>query len=216
MKPVLLGGPDAGAVAGLFEAAGRPTVVLPSPAAGALVARDRVERYILVHVGADDGEVGGSFTRAHHRITAAEAAALAERLRPRERMLVRCLAFGYKHGPPPAANFLLDVRTLPNPFWEPALRDLDGRDQAVRDYVLADPRARQMLDDAEALLRSAIPLAFEDERYEYTIAFGCTGGRHRSLALAIEMATRLTDLHHVDLTTEAPALPYLSGPIPAR
>jgi hypothetical protein len=210
MKPILLGGPEAAAVVGCFEAAGRPAEVLPSLAAEALAARDRVERYILVHVGPDDGEVGGSFARAHHRIAASEAAALAERLRPRERMLVRCLAFGYKQGPAPAANFLLDVRSLPNPFWDPELRQLDGRDQAVRDYVLADPHARHMLAGAEGVLRSAIPLAFEDDRYEYTIAFGCTGGRHRSLALAVEMASRLGDLAQVEVVVEAPALEVIT------
>jgi P-loop ATPase protein family len=208
VKPVVLGGPDAQLVVSCFEAVGRAVELLPpaSPSAEALRARDGAGRYILVHVGADDGEPDGSFSRAHHRIAASEAAALAERLRPRERMLVRCVAFGYKHGPPPVANFLLDVRSLPNPFWDPALRDLDGRDPAVRSYVLADPRAIRMLDDVETLLRSALPLAFDDERYEYTVAFGCTGGRHRSLTLAVELASRLRSLEGVDVTISAPAL----------
>jgi hypothetical protein len=210
LRVVLVGGPGAEAVAERLRGAGRDARVLPAPRAPVLRSFDaRGERYHLVHVGPDDGEAEGSFARAHHRVTGGadgEVDALVERLRARERMLVRCVAFGYKHGPPPPANAVLDVRSLPNPFWEASLRELDGRAPEVREYVFRHPGARAMLDGVCSLLRVALPLARDDERWEYVVAFGCTGGRHRSVAFAVEAATRLGELGWVESVVEAPAL----------
>lgn len=207
LKKVLVGGPGAGSVAARLQDVGRQALVLPVPSAVELRSYDdRGERYHLVHVGADDGEPDGSYARAHHRIELEEEDALVERLRPRERMLVRCVGFGYKHGTPPLANVLLDVRSLPNPFWVPALRELDGRSVEVRDYVFEHEPAGEMLDAVTRLLEVALPVAFDDERWEYVVAFGCTGGRHRSLAFAIETASRLAALPWVEPVVEAPAL----------
>lgn len=211
LRKVLVGGADGAVdvVAARLRDAGRDVVVVAPPRAGVLRDYDtRGERYHLVHVGPDDGEAEGSWARAHHRIEAGEAAAaaLAERLRVRERVLVRCVAFGYKHGDIPVANVLLDVRSLPNPFWDPELRPLDGRDAGVRAYVFADRRAGVMLDGVLRLLDVALPAAREDERWEYVVAFGCTGGRHRSVAFAVEAARRLADLDWVEPVVEAPAL----------
>lgn len=200
IRRVELGGADAEAAASAFRAAGLEVEVLGAGAADRLRELDAEGvRYLLVHVGPPDATAGGSHERAHHRIVLAEAAALAERVRPRDRRLVRCLAFGYKHGVPQEATWLVDVRFLDNPYWDPDLRDLDGRDEAVRRSVLGQPAALELMNRLEATLRWAIPLY---QRDDLTVAFGCTGGHHRSVVLAEEMARRLGDLDGCDVVFE--------------
>lgn len=201
IRRVELGGPEAVAAAPFFRAAGLQVEVLGAGNAAHLKALDAEGvKYLLVHVGADDGEPEGSYARAHHRIALEDAADLAGRVRPRERRLVRCLAFGYKHGVPQDATWVIDVRFLDNPYWVEALRPLDGRAPQVRDYVLAQPAALELIDRLEAVLRWAIPLY---QRDELTVAFGCTGGHHRSVVLAEEMARRLESLENAEVTFEA-------------
>jgi len=201
IKRVELGGQEAEAAAPFFRAAGLEVEVLRGGSAEHLRALDREGvKYLLVHVGADDGEPEGSHARAHHRVSLDEAAALAERVRPRERRLVRCLAFGYKNGIPPDATWVIDVRFLDNPYWVDELRPLDGRAPEVRDYVLGQPAAVELMERLESVLRWALPLY---QRDDLTIAFGCTGGHHRSVVLAQEMSRRLQSLDNVDVTFEA-------------
>jgi hypothetical protein len=100
-------------------------IPLAGDATAALKAADADgPKYELVHVGPDDGAPEGSYARAHHRVTPGELPALARRLRSRERMLIRCLAFGYKHGLPPGADWVVDARFLDNPYWVEELRPL--------------------------------------------------------------------------------------------
>jgi RNase adapter protein RapZ len=201
IRRVELGGPDAAAAAPFFRAAGLEVEVLGPESAAHLRELDRQGvKYLLVHVGGDDGEPDGSHARAHHRVDLAGAADLAERVRPRERRLVRCLAFGYKHGIPQDATWVIDVRFLDNPYWVDELRPLDGRAAPVRDYVLGQPAAVELMDRLESVLRWAIPLY---QRDYLTVAFGCTGGHHRSVVLAEEMARRLESLENADVTFEA-------------
>ena len=156
-------------------------------------------RYVLVHVGPGDGRAGGSHDRAHHRVDVAQLRELAQQLRSRERLLVTCLAFGYKNGIPDGASWVVDVRLLENPYWVDELRPLDGRDPRVRKYVVEQPAAQELLVNLEKTLRSAIPHYRERGRSNLVVAFGCTGGRHRSVAMAREMATRLENLDGVDV-----------------
>ena len=114
-------------------------------------------RYVLVHVGSDDGKSGGSHERAHHRVDIAQLRELAQQLKSRERMLITCLAFGYKRGIPDGAAWVVDVRLLDNPYWVDELRPLDGRDARVRDYVLNQAAARDLLDNLERTLKNALP-----------------------------------------------------------
>jgi UPF0042 nucleotide-binding protein len=101
-------------------------------------------------------------------------------------------SFGFKHGLPIDADIVMDVRFLPNPHWDENLRPLTGHDPAVRDFVLERARASEFLDRFESLLASLLP-AYEQEGRSYlTIAIGCTGGRHRSVAVVEEVAARLT------------------------
>jgi RNase adapter protein RapZ len=156
-------------------------------------------RYVLVHVGAADGRAGGSHDRAHHRVDIAQLRELAQQLRSRERLLVSCLAFGYKNGIPDGAAWVVDVRLLENPYWVEELRPLDGRDPRVRDFVVKQPAAQELLDNLDQTLRAAIPHYRERGRSHLVVAFGCTGGRHRSVAMAREMADRLASVEDIDV-----------------
>ena len=169
---------------------------------GAVVLKDadaRGIRYVLVHVGSDDGKRGGSHDRAHHRVDIAQLRELAQQLKSRQRMLITCLAFGYKRGIPEGAAWVIDVRLLPNPYWVDELRPLDGRDPRVREFVVGQPAAQDLLDNLERTLRDALPHYRDRGRSQLIIAFGCTGGRHRSVAMAKEMAARLERLDGVDV-----------------
>lgn len=106
-------------------------------------------------------------------------------------MQVSVLSFGYKHGLPADVDVVLDCRFLPNPHWVDELRPLTGSQVPVRDYVLGSDLAQDFLGRLDDLLDVLLP-AYRDEGKAYlTIAFGCTGGRHRSVAIAEEMARRL-------------------------
>ena len=99
-------------------------------------------------------------------------------------------SFGYKHGLPLDADIVLDVRFLPNPHWEEELRPLTGHDPAVRDYVLETAVATDFIDRLDGLLSSVLPSYQAEGRSYLTVAIGCTGGRHRSVAVAEELARR--------------------------
>ena len=156
-------------------------------------------KYVLVHEGAADGHAGGSYERAHHRVELAELGELATHLRSRARPLVTCLAFGYKHGAPADAALLIDARFLDNPYWDPELRERTGHDQAVIDYVMKQPAAKKVLTDLEGMVRDLLPLYREKGRMHLVVAFGCTGGQHRSVVLASEMARRLRTVDGIDV-----------------
>jgi RNase adapter protein RapZ len=100
-------------------------------------------------------------------------------------------SFGFKHGLPLDADIVMDVRFLPNPHWEEELRPLTGHDPAVRDYVLNRPETIEFLDRLEDLLRALLPAYQAEGRSYLTVAIGCTGGRHRAVSIAEELAARL-------------------------
>lgn len=104
---------------------------------------------------------------------------------------VHIFSFGFKYGMPMDADFVADMRFLPNPFWVPELRDLTGKDKAVSDYVLKNPAAIEFLDSYEQALLTAIDGFAKEDKHYVTIAIGCTGGQHRSVAISIELAKRL-------------------------
>lgn len=102
-------------------------------------------------------------------------------------------SFGFKHGLPLDADIVMDVRFLPNPHWEDDLRPLTGHDPAVRDHVLETAVAASFLDRLDALLADVLPAYHAEGRSYLTVAVGCTGGRHRSVAVAEEVARRLRE-----------------------
>ncbi|MFL6119673.1 RNase adapter RapZ [Actinophytocola sp.] len=106
---------------------------------------------------------------------------------------VTVLSFGYKYGIPMDADLVMDVRFLPNPFWIPELKDLTGKDADVRNYVLTQEGAEEFLDRYHELLR-LIGAGYRREGKRYlTLAIGCTGGKHRSVAISEELSRRLAD-----------------------
>jgi UPF0042 nucleotide-binding protein len=110
---------------------------------------------------------------------------------PTDRLEVQLVTFGYKHGVPLEADLVFDVRFMRNPFYEAELRELDGRDGAVRDFVLAQPGASRFVDLVEELLEFLLPMYAAEGKSRLTVAFGCTGGQHRSIVIAEELARRL-------------------------
>lgn len=156
-------------------------------------------KYVLVHDGEDDRHPGGTYERAHHRIESGQRDELARHLRSRERPLITCLAFAYKNGAPADAALLVDARFLDNPYWVPELKPLSGRDTAVVDYVMQQPAAGRLVDDVERMVGDLLPLYQEKGRMHLVVAFGCTGGRHRSVVLASELASRLREKDGIDV-----------------
>jgi len=110
-------------------------------------------------------------------------------------------SFGFKHGVPIDADMVLDVRFLPNPHWDEALRPFSGLDDSVRDFVLSQSLAEDFLTRVQDLLHLIVPAYVSEGRSYLTIAIGCTGGRHRSVAMAEEIGRRLTAAgHHPRIT----------------
>ena len=107
-------------------------------------------------------------------------------------MQIMVLSFGFKHGVPLDVDNVLDVRFLPNPHWVEAMRPLTGLDEPVRRYVLGQPESQAFLEKVDELLTSILPAFTREGKSYLTIAMGCTGGRHRSVTLARELATRLS------------------------
>jgi len=112
------------------------------------------------------------------------------------KMVVEVVSFGFKYGPPKEANLLLDVRFLPNPFYDEDLRPLTGNDPDVRDFVLNNDKARDFFHHAKGMLKYLMPQYEAEPKAYLTIAVGCTGGRHRSVAMAQEMLWLLRDLKY--------------------
>jgi UPF0042 nucleotide-binding protein len=100
-------------------------------------------------------------------------------------------SFGFKHGLPLDADIVMDIRFLPNPHWEEDLRPLTGHDPKVRDYVLETAAGSSFVDRFDELLAMLVPQYQAEGRSYLTVAVGCTGGRHRSVAVAEELAARL-------------------------
>jgi UPF0042 nucleotide-binding protein len=109
-------------------------------------------------------------------------------------------SFGFKYGIPLDADIVLDLRFLPNPYWDPELRPFNGQDAPVRDFVLGRPGASEYVDAAVAMMRIAITGYLSEGRRHVTLAIGCTGGKHRSVATVEELVARLGAPEGVSIT----------------
>jgi len=109
-------------------------------------------------------------------------------------------SFGYKHGIPGDADFVFDARSLPNPHWETALRKLNGRDPAVMEYLAGFASVRSMIADLTAFLEKRLSEFSQANRSYLTIAIGCTGGQHRSVYIAEQLAEHFRKAHPQVLT----------------
>jgi UPF0042 nucleotide-binding protein len=120
-------------------------------------------------------------------------------------MDVNVVSFGFKHGLPLDADLVFDCRFLPNPHWVPELRKLTGLDAPVRDYVLATPDAKALLERLTELLELVLPAYGREGKSYLSVAIGCTGGQHRSVVVAEEIASIMRGMgtsptvHHRDL-----------------
>lgn len=120
-------------------------------------------------------------------------------------MHITLISFGFKYGLPQNVDLVFDVRFLPNPFFVPELKELDGTQGGVRDFVLEKPACHEFMDKLGGMLDFLIPNYADEGKSYLTVGIGCTGGRHRSVAVAAEMARRLqakdrkVELVHRDL-----------------
>ena len=112
-------------------------------------------------------------------------------------MVIRCESFGFRYGLPPDANLVFDLRFLPNPHFVPELRPLAGDDPAVRDWLGAQPGVERMFELVRQLGDELLPAYRHEQKSYLVIAFGCTGGRHRSVYFADRLASYLSSRHWV-------------------
>jgi len=108
------------------------------------------------------------------------------------RHTVTVMSFGFKYGLPPDVDLVADMRFLPNPYWDDALRGLTGEDDAVRDYVMSQEGAAEFLEAYALALRPVLQGYQRENKRHSTVGIGCTGGRHRSVAMARALAERLS------------------------
>ncbi len=113
---------------------------------------------------------------------------------------IEVMSFGFKYGLPIDADIVMDVRFLPNPYYVPAFKELNGLDQPVSDYVMAQPATEKFYEQFSGLLKDIMPGYLKEGKTSVTIAIGCTGGQHRSVALAQRLADDLSFDYPVDVT----------------
>jgi UPF0042 nucleotide-binding protein len=144
-----------------------------------------LERDLLRELRADADLVVDTSDLNVHELRAKILAAFADEAAG---LLVTVASFGFKYGLPLDADMVVDVRFLPNPHWVPELRPKPGTDPAVRDYVLGQQDTGLFMARLEALLEIALPGYVQEGKQYLTVAIGCTGGKHRSVVLAEELA----------------------------
>ena len=133
-----------------------------------------------------------------HQLATRGAELFGEESAPSLKLTV--MSFGFKYGLPPDADMVADLRFLPNPFWVPELAPLTGLDERVSDYVLSQPDAPEFVEYYVAALTAVADGYRRENKRHATIAMGCTGGKHRSVAVAEEVARRLRALPGVSVT----------------
>ena len=133
---------------------------------------------------------------------------IRERVGKREphKLSILIESFGYKHGLPADANFVFDVRCLPNPYWDPQLRHQCGKDEGVKVFLANEPEVGRMIDDIASFLETWIAKYQDFQRSYLTIAIGCTGGQHRSVYIADTLANKLS-VHYGEIRTLHHELP---------
>lgn len=122
------------------------------------------------------------------------------------RLSITFESFGFKHGIPGDADFVFDARSLPNPYWEPALRNLTGRDPEVVRFLEAQTHAATLIADIAQFITARIPEYQESNRGYLTVAVGCTGGQHRSVYIVDRLASIFSE-RHTGVTVRHNALP---------
>jgi UPF0042 nucleotide-binding protein len=156
-----------------------------------LVESIELERALLEPVKAEADVIVDTSTLNIYELRNRVAELFADGERDDHHMQTTLVSFGYKHGLPTDVDIVLDCRFLPDPYWVDALRPLTGRDPEVVAYVLGEDAAQQFLARLDDLLDVLLPQYVSEGKAYLGIAFGCTGGRHRSVAIVEEVAERL-------------------------
>ncbi|MGZ0711000.1 RNase adapter RapZ (plasmid) [Coraliomargarita sp. W4R53] len=175
-----------------FESVRRPH---PLQADGTIIDGIRREREVLTVMRESADVVIDTSSRNIHQLST-EVAELFS-VRGAARHTVTILSFGFKYGLPPDADLVADMRFLPNPFWTESLRSLTGQDEAVREFVLAQTGAVEFISAYSQALRPVIDGYQRENKRHSVVAIGCTGGKHRSVVMARELASRLADVPEV-------------------
>jgi UPF0042 nucleotide-binding protein len=163
----------------------------PLQGSGRLIDGIDAERELLTGIaGEADLWVDTSDLNVHQLRATLESAFVEDGASPK--VVATVLSFGFKYGLPLDADLVVDARFLPNPHWIPELRAMTGRDGEVRDYVLGQQDAEAFLDRYTEVLRLLLPGYRREGKRYLTLAVGCTGGKHRSVAIAEEFARRLS------------------------
>jgi UPF0042 nucleotide-binding protein len=167
------------------------------PLAGNLSLAEAIEaeRRVLEPVKAEADVVVDTSELNVHQLRARTLDLFGEAV-PDAGMQTTVTSFGYKHGLPLDTDLVIDCRFLPNPHWVEELRPLTGLDDAVRAYVLGQPVSERFLEELMSLLDLLLPAYVNEGKSYLTVAFGCTGGQHRSVTIAEEVARRLRQLGH--------------------
>jgi len=145
----------------------------------------RLDREVMADLRAGAAVIDTSHLNMHQL-----KAIIQERYGGTGKLAVTLVSFGFKHGLPQELNHVFDVRFLPNPYFEPTLTHLDGRDPQVAAYVLG-PDGLELVRQVEGILRFSLPQFHKEGKLYVTICVGCTGGRHRSVAIVEELRRRL-------------------------
>lgn len=173
-----------------FESVRRPH---PLQGSGGLLSAIQEERAVMSDLRSEaDVLIDTSGFNVHQlgaKISSVFAASAAGQVR------LAVMSFGFKYGVPLDADFVLDMRFLPNPFWVPELRSLTGRDRPVADFVFERPGAAEFCERVAAMMDVAVEGYLREGRRYVTLAVGCTGGKHRSVAVAESLASRLRGPH---------------------
>ncbi len=170
------------------EAARRPH---PLQGAGRLLDGLTRERRVLADLRGDADLVIDTSALNVHQLT--ERIATAFGTPQQTRLKVTVISFGFKYGIPVDADFVADMRFLPNPFWVPELRPRTGRDEDVSAYVLSQPGAAEFLDAYVPLLLGVADGYLREGKRFFRVAIGCTGGKHRSVAMTEQIIARLRE-----------------------
>lgn len=176
-----------------FESVRRPH---PLQAEGRLLDGIQRERELLVDLRSTADVVIDSSGLNVHQLSAKLTSLFAGDRRVQLRIAV--MSFGFKYGLPLDADVVFDLRFLPNPFWVPELRPLTGRDEPVAEFVMSQPGAETFLRQAGDLLTTMVEGYVREGRRYVTVAVGCTGGKHRSVAVAEALSERLSGASKVD------------------
>ncbi|MFT4305755.1 MAG: RNase adapter RapZ [Microbacterium sp.] len=177
-----------------FEAVRRPH---PLQQRGTIVDGIRHERALLAPLRESADVILDTSTYNIHDLTTRIRELFAAEGTPAHMLTV--MSFGFKYGLPPDADLVADMRFLPNPFWTEQMRSLTGQDEEVKDFVLDQPGAREFLDAYARALRPVLEGYQRENKRHSIVAIGCTGGKHRSVVMAQQLAGLLADVHGVEV-----------------